>query len=73
MKNYSVPENVLNAVLNYLSTKPYVEVFEVVQAIQKNSTLISEPEPEKESPKKEDAPKAVSKPKAVKAETAAAN
>lgn len=33
--NYSVPDTLLNDILKYLGTKPYVEVFTLVQGIQK--------------------------------------
>jgi hypothetical protein len=33
--NYSVPDTLLNDILKYLGSRPYVEVFTLVQGIQK--------------------------------------
>jgi hypothetical protein len=37
---YSLPETVLNAVLGYLGTKPYLEVLQLVEAMQKNAVKL---------------------------------
>ena len=35
--NYTLPETIINAVLKYLASKPYVEVFELVKQIQSSA------------------------------------
>jgi len=45
MKNYTVPEDVLTKVLNYLASRPYVEVFELVRAIQGSSKVVEDAAP----------------------------
>lgn len=42
MKNYSVPEGTLNAVLAYLGTRPYVDVANLVDSIRSQSKEIVE-------------------------------
>jgi hypothetical protein len=32
---YKINEQLVNAVLNYLATRPYVEVFQLVEALKK--------------------------------------
>ena len=44
MKNYSTPEDLLQAILNYLGTKPYQEVYQLVQAIQSCQPIADEAE-----------------------------
>lgn len=34
MKTFAIPENVATAILNYLSTRPYREVYELITALQ---------------------------------------
>lgn len=34
VKSLNLPEEVINAVLNYLASKPYLEVYQLVQSIQ---------------------------------------
>jgi hypothetical protein len=38
-KEYKIQEDVLNAVLNYLAQRPFVEVFKLVEALQKTEEL----------------------------------
>ena len=40
---YSLPLETIQKTLDYLSTKPYIEVFELISGIQK-ATLIKEPD-----------------------------
>ncbi len=35
MKHYKLPENVLQGLLNYLASRPYVEVQEAIPVLQK--------------------------------------
>lgn len=42
MKKYEVSEELLNAVLNYMGTKPYSEVFQLVKAIQEQAKPIED-------------------------------
>lgn len=42
MKKYEVSEELLNAVLNYIGTKPYSEVFQLVKAIQEQAKPIED-------------------------------
>ena len=35
MKNYILPEALGNEILNYLASRPYVEVFKMVDAMKK--------------------------------------
>lgn len=34
MRNYKISEELVNQVLNYLATRPYIEVFQLIQKIQ---------------------------------------
>ncbi len=38
-KEYKITEEVLNATLNYLAQRPFVEVFKLVEALQKSEEL----------------------------------
>jgi hypothetical protein len=40
MKQYTVTGDLLQKLLNYLASKPYAEVFELVQAIQTTSVEV---------------------------------
>jgi hypothetical protein len=42
MKNYKIQENVLQAVLGYLSTRPYREVSDLIVAIQGSQEIENE-------------------------------
>lgn len=46
--NYSVPDTLLNKILQYLGNRPYVETFELIQAIQEIGKQTA-PEPVKAS------------------------
>ena len=35
MKNYIIPQELLGAILQYLSSKPYAEVAQAIDALQK--------------------------------------
>lgn len=43
MEKYVVTKDLLQKVLNYFSGRPYGEVFQLVQTIQKEATLLAEP------------------------------
>lgn len=61
MKIYTVPESVLQAVFNYLASRPYSEVANIVQGLQQtvrlvaNGNTVAELAPESAAP---DAPQA---------------
>lgn len=40
IKQIALPENVINTVLQYLSTKPFNEVSQLIQVIQKEAKII---------------------------------
>ena len=42
----AISTSLLNAVLGYLGQKPYQEVFQLVEAIQKEAKQAAEPAPE---------------------------
>jgi len=42
----TVSTQLLNAILGYLGNKPYQEVFQLVEAIQKEAKQAAEPAPE---------------------------
>jgi len=46
--DYKIKEEVLQAVLNYLATKPYSEVFQLVTALQSSEKIEKKVEPKKE-------------------------
>lgn len=48
MKQYLLPENIGQAVMNYLAQRPYAEVFHFVSALQ---ALKEAPQPEEEAVK----------------------
>ena len=37
MQNITLPIDLVNAILQYLGTRPYTEVFQVIEAIQKEA------------------------------------
>jgi len=43
MDNIKLSTNLVNAILQYLGTRPYTEVFQVIEAIQKEAKAASEP------------------------------
>jgi len=43
MNDIKLSTNLVNAILQYLGTRPYTEVFQVIEAIQKESKAASEP------------------------------
>lgn len=50
MKSFEVSEEVLQSLLDYLAKRPYLEVYQLVQAIQKSKPVSA---PEVEQPKAE--------------------
>jgi hypothetical protein len=40
MKKFELSENIINGVLTYLATKPYQEVFQLIEALQKDAKEI---------------------------------
>lgn len=40
VERISVPAEILTATLNYLSKRPYIEVYELIQAIQSGSVKL---------------------------------
>jgi hypothetical protein len=46
MDKITVSTQLLNAILGYLGNKPYQEVFQLVEAIQKEAKQAVEPQPE---------------------------
>lgn len=48
-KNFSMPLNLINGILQYLGTKPYAEVYQLVQSIQEAAApQLQEQKPEAE-------------------------
>ena len=45
MENATVSVALLNAILQYLGTQPYAQVFQLIQAIQKEVEAQSKPAP----------------------------
>ena len=43
MEKIQVSTNLLNAILQYLGTRPYTDVFPLIEAIQKEAKAASEP------------------------------
>jgi hypothetical protein len=43
MNEIKLSTNLVNAILQYLGTRPYTEVFQVIEAIQKEAKADSEP------------------------------
>ena len=43
MDKLTFSTNLVNAILQYLGTRPYTEVFQVIEAIQKEAKAASEP------------------------------
>jgi hypothetical protein len=43
MNEIKLSTNLVNAILQYLGTRPYTEVFQVIEAIQKEAKAASEP------------------------------
>lgn len=41
-KKFTISESALQKILNYLGTRPYVEVFELVKAVQSATLQVSE-------------------------------
>jgi len=46
MDKITVSTQLLNAILGYLGQKPYQEVYQLVEAIQKEAKQATEPQPE---------------------------
>jgi hypothetical protein len=42
MKNFTLPEEILVKVLNYLATRPYNEVAQLIQDVQGKATPVAE-------------------------------
>ena len=49
MKKFKMSENIINAILDYLSTKPFKEVVQLINAIQEDAKLIEESQTEIEA------------------------
>jgi len=43
MNDIKLSTNLVNAILQYLGTRPYTEVFQIIEAIQKEAKAASEP------------------------------
>jgi len=43
MEKITLSTNLVNAILQYLGTRPYTEVFQIIEAIQKEAKAASEP------------------------------
>lgn len=43
MNDIKLSTNLVNAILQYLGSRPYTEVFQVIEAIQKEAKAASEP------------------------------
>jgi hypothetical protein len=41
-KNYKIEEKVLNATIQYLASRPYAEVFQLLQALQQSQEVKEE-------------------------------
>jgi len=59
MRRFSLPENLIQAIGQYLVTKPFAEVRGLIQGLEMESKLIEDPKPEGKKPelkmvKKED-------------------
>ena len=42
MKLYTLPEETINQILNYLASKPYLEVTALVQRVQSQARLVAD-------------------------------
>lgn len=52
MQKFTVSGELLQAIVNYLSTKPFAEVVQLIQAVQKETS--AQVQPQKEEEKKEE-------------------
>ena len=43
MNEIKISTNLVNAILQYLGTRPYTEVFQIIEAIQKEAKAAPEP------------------------------
>jgi hypothetical protein len=43
MEKLTLSTQLVNAILQYLGTRPYTEVFQIIEAIQKEAKAASEP------------------------------
>jgi hypothetical protein len=43
MNDIKLSTNLINAILQYLGSRPYTEVFQIIEAIQKEAKAASEP------------------------------
>jgi hypothetical protein len=43
MNDIKLSTNLVNAILQYLGSRPYTEVFQIIEAIQKEAKAASEP------------------------------
>ena len=48
MENIKFSTQLVNGILQYLGTRPYGEVFQIIEAIQKEAKEQTQPEPENE-------------------------
>jgi hypothetical protein len=46
MEKITLSTNLVNVILQYLGTRPYTEVFQVIEAIQKEAKAASEQPPQ---------------------------
>ena len=48
MESIKLSTQLVNGILQYLGTRPYGEVFQIIEAIQKEAKEQTQPEPENE-------------------------
>ena len=48
MEKITLSTQLVNGILQYLGTRPYGEVFQIIEAIQKEAKEQTQPEPENE-------------------------
>ena len=48
MNEFKITEDVINSVLQYLATKPYAEVAQLIAALQQVEPLAEQPTPEED-------------------------
>ena len=50
MKKFEISEDLAQKVLNYLATRPYLEVAELIQQVQQIKPIVQEEAPKKPKP-----------------------